>query len=113
MRQAGVLIPLFSIRSHSGWGVGEVPDLVPFARWASAAGFQVVQVLPVNEASRGQNSPYAALTAFAIDPVYLALEAVDDFAGAGGIDRIEGGAAALDRLRASPAIRWEEVRALK
>jgi len=48
-RQAGVLIPIFSIRTPPGWGVGEIPDLVPFARWAVSAGFTVVQVLPVNE----------------------------------------------------------------
>ena len=28
-RQAGVLLPLFSIRSPADWGVGEIPDLVP------------------------------------------------------------------------------------
>src|SRR5512141_313011 len=62
MRQAGCLIPLFSIRTRTGWGLGEIPDLVPFARWASAAGFSVVQLLPVHEASRGQSSPYRALS---------------------------------------------------
>lgn len=113
-RQAGVLLPLFSLRSAADWGVGEIPDLVPFARWAAGAGFTVVQVLPVNEASRGQNSPYAALTAFAIDPVYVALEDVEDFAAAGGEDALtseERGR--LEAVRAAPAVRWNEVRALK
>src|SRR5512138_399498 len=86
-RQAGILLPLFSLRSASDWGVGEIPDLVPWARWCAGAGFSVAQVLPVNEASRGQNSPYAALSAF---------------------DR-----ALLERVRAAPAVRWDEVRALK
>lgn len=114
MRQAGVLVPLFSIRTHSGWGVGEVPDIVPFARWAAASGFQVVQVLPVNEASRGQNSPYAALSAFALDPVYLAVDALEDFAAAGGVDALdERSRAALDALRDAPHVRWNKVRALK
>jgi 4-alpha-glucanotransferase len=113
-RQAGVLLPLFSLRSPADWGVGEIPDLVPFARWAFGAGFSVVQVLPVNEASRGENSPYSARTAFAIDPVYLALEDVEDFAAAGGLDALT--AEERDRLeatRAAPAVRWTEVRALK
>jgi 4-alpha-glucanotransferase len=114
MRQAGVLIPLFSIRTHTGWGVGEIPDLAPFARWAGAAGFRVVQVLPVMEVSRGQQSPYAALTAFALDPVYLALDAVEDFEAAGGRDAL--GAEdhrALDAVRGAPAVQWDRVRALK
>ena len=114
MRQAGVLIPLFSVRTRSSWGVGEVPDLVPFARWSAAAGFGVIQVLPVHEASRGQHSPYAALSAFAIDPVYLALEDVEDFAAAGGLAALGAGAErTLQELREGPAVRWNEVRDLK
>src|SRR5262249_22120010 len=34
-RRAGVLVPLFSIRSTSGWGLGEIGDLARFAAWAS------------------------------------------------------------------------------
>jgi 4-alpha-glucanotransferase len=114
MRQAGVLIPLFSIRTPAQWGVGEIPDLVPFGRWAASAGFSLVQVLPVNEAARGQNSPYAALSAFAIDPVYLALDAVPDFAAAGGLDALgEDAAERLAHLRAAPHVAWNQVRALK
>ena len=114
MRESGVLVPLFSIRSRSGWGLGEIPDLVPFARWAVSAGFSLVQVLPVNEAARGQNSPYSAISAFAIDPVYLALDASEDFLAAGGQDALTPeDRALLAELRAAPNVRWHEVRALK
>jgi 4-alpha-glucanotransferase len=113
-RTAGVLIPLFSLRSATDWGVGEIPDLVPMARWASGSGIGVIQVLPVAEAARGQNSPYAALSAFAIDPVYMAIDAMDDFAAAGGHDALApADQALLAELRASPTVRWDQVRALK
>ncbi len=113
-RQAGLLIPLFSLRSATDWGVGEIPDLVPFARWAAAAGFGMVLGLPVNEASRGQNSPYGALSAFAIDPVYVAVDALEDFAAAGGHDALApADRRLLDEVRASPSVRWDDVRALK
>jgi 4-alpha-glucanotransferase len=113
-RQAGVLLPLFSLRSATDWGVGEIPDLVPFARWGSSAGFGLMLMLPVNEVSRGQHSPYGALSAFAIDPVYVAVDALEDFAAAGGHDTLSpGDRALLERLRASPTVRWDEVRALK
>jgi 4-alpha-glucanotransferase len=113
-RQAGVLIPLFSIRTPSSWGVGEIPDLVPFARWSASAGFSVVQVLPVNEAARGQSSPYSALSAFAVDPVYLALDMVEDFAAAGGRDALSREEqAVLEGVQAAPAVRWDQVRGLK
>jgi 4-alpha-glucanotransferase len=113
-RQAGVLLPLFSLRSARDWGVGEIPDLVPFGRWCAGAGFSIVQVLPVNEASRGQHSPYAALSAFAIDPVYLALGGLEDFEAAGGEEALSiADRERLARVRAAPSVRWDEVRALK
>jgi 4-alpha-glucanotransferase len=113
-RQAGVLLPLFSLRSAADWGVGEIPDLVPWARWCAAAGFSAAQVLPVNEASRGQNSPYAALSAFAVDPVYVAVGALEDFEAAGGLSALSReDAALLEAVRSSPGVRWSDVRALK
>ncbi len=113
-RQAGILLPLFSLRSASDWGVGEIPDLLPWARWCAAAGFSVAQVLPVNEASRGQSSPYGALSAFAIDPVYVGVEALEDFDAAGGVAALpDADRAILDAVRAAPAVRWHDVRALK
>ncbi len=113
-RQAGVLLPLFSIRSAADWGIGEIPDLVPWARWCAAAGFSAAQVLPVNEASRGQNSPYAALSAFAVDPVYVGVGALEDFEAAGGISVLSRqDAALLEAVRSSPGVRWNDVRGLK
>ena len=114
MRHAGLLVPLFSIRSAPSWGLGEIPDLVPMARWAAQAGFSLLQLLPVNEASRGQDSPYGALSAYAIDPVYASLEAMPDFAAAGGAAALEpGDREELARLREAPAVSWPRVRALK
>jgi 4-alpha-glucanotransferase len=114
MRQAGCLIPLFSIRSPQGWGLGEIPDLVPFARWAAQAGFSVVQVLPTHEASRGQSSPYAALSAFAIDPVYVSVDALEDFAAAGGREALRPEEReVLASLGSAAAVPWQKTRALK
>jgi 4-alpha-glucanotransferase len=113
-RQAGILLPLFSLRSPSDWGVGEIPDLVPWARWCADAGFSVAQVLPVNEASRGQNSPYAALSAFAVDPVYVGVGALEDLEAVGGVAALaEADRALLDEVRAAPSVRWREVREVK
>jgi len=94
-RRAGVLIPLFSLRGN-GWGVGEIPDLVPFARWARAAGFTVVQILPVSEPSGGQSSPYMAQTAFALDAAYLSLDGIAERPEADWV--------------AGPSVSWEDVR---
>lgn len=66
----GIAIPLASIRTDDGWRVGEYPDLVPFARFCQAAGAGLVQILPVNDTG-SQSSPYSALSAFALHPLYL------------------------------------------
>ena len=78
-RHAGALVPLFSIPSRDSWGIGEIADLPIFARWLDAAGLDFVQLLPINEMQEGQSSPYSALSAMAIDPVFIALRDLEEF----------------------------------
>src|SRR5262245_30927640 len=77
-RHAGLLVPLFSIPSRQSWGIGELPDLAALGSWMSDAGFDFVQLLPLNEMAGGQNSPYSALSAMAIDPIFIAPSAVPE-----------------------------------
>lgn len=108
-----MLMPLFSIRGQ-GWGLGEIPDIASFTGWASSAGFSILQLLPVGEVCGGETSPYAASSAFSIDPIYLGLDACEDFHLAGGRealsreDRLQ-----LEAVTAAPSVLWHEVRALK
>ena len=113
-RRAGVLVPLFSLTSASSWGCGDISDLGRFASWAARAGLSVVQLLPVNEASGGDASPYAAMSAFAVDPVYLSLDAAPDFEAAGGRKALSPELQAeLAALAKAPAVQWQRVRKLK
>ena len=113
-RRAGVLIPLFSVRSKTGWGVGEIPDLARLGAWAREAGLAVVQLLPVNEVRGGETSPYSASTAFAIDPVYLGLDECEDFVAAGGRAALSpADQRLLDEVAACPTVDWQRVRSLK
>ncbi|HEX7489117.1 MAG TPA: 4-alpha-glucanotransferase, partial [Anaeromyxobacteraceae bacterium] len=65
-------------------------------------------------ASRGQSSPYGALSAFALDPVYAALDAMPDFQAAGGVAALpEAEQRELAALRAAPAVAWRRIHALK
>lgn len=113
-RHAGVLVPLFSIPSRASWGVGEIPDLPRFARWLDAAGLDIVQLLPVNEMADGQNSPYSALSAMAIDPVFIALSDVEEFVTAGGEETLgPEERAALAAVRGATQVEFRKVRALK
>jgi 4-alpha-glucanotransferase len=69
-RVFGVSVPIGSIKTAGGWWVGEYADLVPFARLCSALGARLVQILPVNDTG-SQSSPYSALSAFALHPLYV------------------------------------------
>ena len=113
-RRAGVLIPLFSIRTNTGWGLGEIPDVAVLADWAAASGIRVVQMLPVCAVSGGETSPYSAATAFAIDPVYLGLDACEDFVAAGGRAALpDDDRRLLDEIAAAAAVPWNRLRPLK
>ncbi len=78
LRVAGVTVPLFSLRTKRSWGAGSIGDLPPFAEWIADAGLSLVQLLPIAEGSGASASPYAALSAFGIDPIYID---VDDLPG--------------------------------
>ncbi|MDP9037344.1 MAG: 4-alpha-glucanotransferase [Myxococcota bacterium] len=113
-RRAGVLIPLFSIRTATGWGLGEIADISRFASWAGRAGFSVLQLLPVNEVSGADASPYSAISAFALDPVYLSLDECEDFIGAGGRKALPSDVQKqLEAAGAARLVDWPSVRAIK
>ena len=113
-RRAGVLIPLFSVRTKAGWGLGEIPDVVAMARWAAQVGIRVVQMLPVCAVSGGETSPYSASTAFGIDPVYLGLETCEDFLAAGGRAALsDADRRLLDELASAATVPWNRLRPLK
>ena len=71
-RIAGVLAPLFALRSENDLGIGDVATLREFIDWAAESGFKLVQLLPINETG-GDNSPYNAISAMAIEPTTLHL----------------------------------------
>ncbi|MCC7126797.1 MAG: 4-alpha-glucanotransferase [Acidobacteria bacterium] len=83
-RTSGISVPLFSIVTSRGWGIGEFPDLVDFGHWAARAGQSLIQILPVMELPEFERSPYSALTSCALDPTYIALPDVPDFDAIGG-----------------------------
>jgi 4-alpha-glucanotransferase len=113
-RKAGVVLPLFSIRTGRDWGIGQVTDLAPCAAWVRRTGHKLLQILPPHELSAGETSPYGALTAFGIDPIYVDVEAIEDL-DAVRIEETLGapGRAELERVRARVRVDYGTVRALK
>lgn len=77
---AGVAIPVFSLRSKNSFGVGEFTDIKLLADWSKATGLKLIQLLPVNDTiatnSWMDSYPYAAISAFALHPLYINLSKV-------------------------------------
>lgn len=75
---AGVAIPVFSLRSEKSWGVGEFTDMHALVDWAKSIGLRLIQLLPINDTSATRtwvdSYPYAAISAFALHPIYLNVE---------------------------------------
>ena len=77
---AGVAIPVFSLRSEDSFGIGEFTDLKLLADWCAQVGLKLIQILPVNDTTATHtwtdSYPYAAISAFALNPVYVNLRDV-------------------------------------
>jgi len=74
---AGIAIPVFSLRSRNSFGVGEFADLKPLVDWSKQVGLKLIQILPINDTTATHSwmdsYPYAAISAFALNPIYLNL----------------------------------------
>lgn len=69
----GIAIPLFSIHSKHSYGIGEFTDLPLLIDWCASIGFDVIQLLPLNDTELGI-SPYSAISAFALNPIFIGLD---------------------------------------
>jgi len=76
----GVAVPLGALRTQHSIGVGEFPDLLELANLCKSCGIELIQLLPVND-SGFQSSPYSALTAFALHPLYLRISDMEEASG--------------------------------
>ncbi|MCX7025970.1 MAG: 4-alpha-glucanotransferase [Spirochaetes bacterium] len=70
-KSLGFAVPLLSLRTEQG-PCGEFPDIAALAGLARLWKMDLIQLLPVNDTG-SQTSPYSALSAFALNPIYLRL----------------------------------------
>lgn len=77
---AGVAIPVFALRRDDGFGTGEFTDLKLLVDWALNTGIKLIQILPVNDTvakHTWQDSyPYAAISVYALHPIYINLSEI-------------------------------------
>ncbi|MCB1237986.1 MAG: 4-alpha-glucanotransferase, partial [Verrucomicrobiae bacterium] len=111
-RSAGVLVPVFSLRTEDDQGIGDVEGLRQFIDWAADARFGFVQLLPVNETGP-DNSPYNAISSVAIEPMTIDCrpgKGLADLSAELYAEVLAG--QDMEALR-SGAVKYEAVRALK
>jgi 4-alpha-glucanotransferase len=113
-RGAGVAIPVFSLRSNDSFGVGEFTDLKLLVDWSKKARLRMIQILPVNDTTAthtwADSYPYAAISAFALHPIYVNLEKVAGKKYAANIKALKKKQKQLNEL---PEVDYEQVMKFK
>ena len=71
-RQAGILLPLFSVPGNQGIGDLGQKTLMMIDELTDA-GFKIWSMLPINPVQE-ENSPYSAASAYAGDPIYINID---------------------------------------
>src|SRR5207249_7775971 len=69
---AGILEPVFAIRTEDDLGIGDTEGVRQMIDWCHRHGLSIFQTLPINEVS-DDNSPYNAISSLAIEPTTIAL----------------------------------------
>ena len=68
---AGILCPVFALRTADDLGVGDTAAVTEMIDWCHGHGLGVLQLLPINETGP-DNSPYNAISAMALEPTTIA-----------------------------------------
>ena len=84
-RKTGVVVPLSALYTKDCEAAGDFLALKDFADFCEKCSLSVIQLLPVNDTGT-QSSPYSGLSAYALHPMYLRIEALPEFAEAYQMD---------------------------
>ena len=107
---AGTLVPVFSLRSHDSFGVGDFGDLRKMIDWVSMTRQRLLQILPINDTTTTHtwtdSYPYSCISIFAIHPQYVDLTQLPPLADEKERARFE---ALRQELNALPQIDYERV----
>ena len=110
VRLAGMLVPVFSLRSEGSFGVGDFGDLKKMVDLVCETGQRVLQILPVNDTtttySWTDSYPYSCISIFAIHPQYADLRQLPALTNAKQRNDFE---ALRQQLNTLPQIDYEQV----
>ena len=103
---------LYGIRSERNWGHGDFSDLLALIELAARVGAAGVGINPLHalrETTPHEPSPYAPNSRLFLNPLYIDLDAIPEFAGCRSADMT----AEIARLRQSELVDYDGVAALK
>ncbi|HLT29649.1 MAG TPA: 4-alpha-glucanotransferase [Myxococcaceae bacterium] len=83
-RLSGILLPLFSLRTASDFGVGDFSGLPGLFKWMREAQQRLLMLLPLLPAAPDDPSPYATRSAFGLHPLFIDLSALPEWQALGG-----------------------------
>lgn len=109
-RLSGILLPLFSLRSRSDFGIGDFGSLDGFFHWLALGGQHLWMMLPLLPTAWGDPSPYSTACAFGLNPLFIDLQPLID---QHGLTLTEKERADLAAARRSPTVRYDLVVPLK
>ena len=117
---AGLAVSLFGVRSQTNWGIGDFTDLRRLTRWASTSlGVSFLGLNPLHALHNREpynTSPYLPLSVYFRNPIYLDVEATEDFKACPLARRIVKGdafQAKLASLRNAEQVCYEAVARMK
>jgi len=114
----GLIANLYTVRTNSNWGVGDLSDLGALAEWGASVGADFVGINPLHALlNRGMDvSPYSPVSRLFRNPIYLDVEQVPELADAPTVaERLASPefAEQVEALRETHAVRYEQVMGVK
>jgi len=83
-RRWGIGVQLYALRSRRNWGHGDFTDLLQLVELAAAQGASAIGLNPLHALfmdRAGEPSPYAPNSRLYLNPLYIDVEAVEEFPG--------------------------------
>ncbi len=77
-RTAGIILPLYAVRSEEDEGIGDIPALRKLIEWAARQGLGRIYLLPIFEPDFLDPSPYFSLSSFGASPYFIRLRDVPE-----------------------------------
>lgn len=113
-KAAGVVVPVFSLRTANSQGIGDFNDLRKMVDWAKQTGLKFIQLLPIYDTTQTytfkDSYPYNSISIYALNPVYIDLTQLSRIADEEYMEKFH---AECQRLNSEPVVNWVEVQKLK